>query len=342
MKKNLTKKTFLIGFFSFAIFSAFLMPTTKAQTWTYNGADTPQIQHFSVYPSEWYLFNVSNYPEQYSLWQISHGNISDLGLGNGNTVWADAYLKNKTSGELEFQITVDLGSWSESIGYQGRGSIIPVGNDGKVSQSILNNVSSYFLGSANWEHTQTILNPCSISFWNTTSNNYFMHWNYTDKGILAGVEWYWGFPQATSAIVSLPAQLPPEFSFTTEDGSIYVSSTNVKLRVNITDADNNNNGVIDTDYLYRILINSTWSNWTALPTLIDYDLSSIPIGAHQVTIEVKNMYGVTQEQITIQHIPPTHGDIGIPGYSTILLTAILLIGVSIILFRHQKKSKYRK
>ena len=118
--------------------------------------------------------------------------------------------------------------------------------------------------SGKWEHNQTDINYYSISHWNTTINNFFIRYNYTEKGVLTNYESHWTFPLPNTTLISTPAQLPPEFGFTTEDGNIYVSSTNVKLRVNITDADNNNNGVIDTDYLYRILINSTWSNWAGV------------------------------------------------------------------------------
>ncbi len=342
MKKNLAKKIFLIGFFSFTIFSAFLTPVTKAQTWTYNGADTQPIPYFSVYPSEWYVYNTTAY-QRYSITEISHGNISDFGLGNGYSVWVGGYYQNKTSGELEIGGSANFGSWNESIGYQGHGYLIPVENDGIVSQSILENVSSHLLSiSPEWEHNHTYLSPYSIVFWNETYNDYFIRYNYTSKGILSKFE-IWGgpVPYHNSTLVSLPTQLPPELDFTTGDGILNISSSSVKLKVNITDADNNNNGVTDTDYLYRILIDSTWTNWTTLPALIDYDLSSIPSGSHQITVEVKNMYGITQEQITIEYTAPPP-DNGISGYSTILISILLFFSASIVLFRHRKKSKYRK
>ena len=55
----------LIGFFSITIFSAFLTPATTAQVWTYNGANTQPIPHFSVYPSEWYVYNDTQFPQRY-------------------------------------------------------------------------------------------------------------------------------------------------------------------------------------------------------------------------------------------------------------------------------------
>ncbi|KKM43472.1 hypothetical protein LCGC14_1563100 [marine sediment metagenome] len=343
MKKFNLKKIVLIGFFSITIFSAFLTPATTAQVWTYNGANTQPIPHFSVYPSEWYVYNDTRFPQRYIVEQISHGNISDYGIGNGYSVWTDNYYKNKTSGELEYISTTNLGSWNDSIGYQGYGFFLPVEDDGKVSQSILDNVLSYFLdNSVKWEHNQTDINYYSISTWNTTINNFFIRYNYTDRGIQTKyLIWGGVIPFPNRTIVSWPAQLPPEFSFTTEDGVLNINSANIKLNVSIVDADNNNNGITDTDYLYRILIDSTWTNWTTLPALIDYDLSSIPSGSHQITVEVKNMYGITQEQIIVQYTAPPP-DNGISGYSTILISILLFFSASIILFRHRKKSKYRK
>ncbi|KKL93837.1 hypothetical protein LCGC14_1870710 [marine sediment metagenome] len=342
MKKNLTKKIFLIGFFSFTIFSAFLMHTTKAQTWTYNGVDTERIPYHSVYPSEWYVYNVSDDSQRFFIYEISNGNVTDLGLGNAYCVWLNRYWQNATSGELEYVDTVPINSWNDSIGYQGTGYLLPVEDDGKVSQRILENVSSYIsnYGIRGWEFNETYLNPASITFWNETFNNRFWYINYTEKGIFASNRWDF-IPVGNMTLISVPAQLPPEFSFSTEDSILDITSSNIKLKVNITDVDNNNNGVIDTDYQYRILINSAWTNWTTLPALIDYNLSSIPSGSHQITVEVKNMYGITQEQIIVQYTAPPP-DNGISGYSTMLIAILLFFSASIILFRHRKKSKYHK
>ena len=340
MKKNLTKKIFLIGFFSFTIFSAFLMPTTKAQTWTYSGADTERIPYHSVYPSEWYVYNVSDDSQRFYIYEISNGNVTDLGLGNGYCVWLNRYWQNATSGELECVDTVPYSSWNVSIGYQGNGYLIPVEDDGKVSQRILDNVSSSMYSVGVWEHNQTYLNPNSIAFWNDTYNNDFHYINYTEKGIFASNRWDI-IPAGNMTLISVPAQLPPEFSFSTEDSILDITSPNIKLDVNITDADNNNDGDTDTDYLYRIFDGSTWSNWTTIPALIDYDLGSVPSGNYDIIIEVKNMYGITQEQITIEYTAPPP-DNGISGYSTMLIAILLFFSASIILFRHRKKSKYHK
>ena len=54
------------------------------------------------------------------------------------------------------------------------------------------------------------------------------------------------------------------------------------------------------------------------------------------------MYGVTQEQITIEYIPPevsTDGDGFISGYPIFLVSMIAMLGISIIMYRYRKKLK---
>ncbi|MFX0030275.1 MAG: hypothetical protein ACFE8B_13775 [Candidatus Hermodarchaeota archaeon] len=141
------------------------------------------------------------------------------------------------------------------------------------------------------------------------------------------------------SIYSQPAQLPPVFSFTTEDEVLVVNSTDIDLKVDITDADNNNDGVIDTDYQYRALNGSTWTSWASIPPLININLGSVSAGNYTITMEVKNMYGTTQEQIEIQYQPPGDGDgePPIPGYSPILLSIAILIGVSSLILKNRVK-----
>lgn len=343
MKKFNSKDFFLIVLISITVCSTFLTPGTKAQTWTYNGADTTQIQDFSVYPSEWYIYNNSYETERYQVVTITHGNVSSLGLGTGNTAWSDVYWVNITSGELEFSNNLH-GSWNSSIGYQGNGFIIPVGNDGKISQDIIDNVSSH-LWSGLWEHNQTNINYYSITFWNTAANEYFLRYNYTEGGILTKLELYYSVPVQNYTLVSSPTQLPPNFQFSTADNILDVSTSNITLKVNITSADNNNDGEVDTDYLYRVLNGVTWSNWTIIPAFINYDLGTNSSGNYDIILEVKNMYGVTQKQISIQFTDPNptvpEGTAPeIPSFSTLFIALIFLLSASIIAFRYQKRSKY--
>ena len=139
-------------------------------------------------------------------------------------------------------------------------------------------------------------------------------------------------------LYSQPAQLPPVFSFSTEDDILIVNSTDIALKVTIAAADNNNDETIDTDYQYRVVKGSTGTSWALIPPLIDIDLGLVSAGNYMVSMEVKNMYGTTQEQIEIQYDPPGDGDSPeIPGYSIILISIAFLIGVSFLIFKNRMR-----
>ena len=57
--KNL-KKLIFVSIFSILLIGSFLVPKTIAQEWTYDDIDTTNIPGFSVYPSEWYIYNGSS------------------------------------------------------------------------------------------------------------------------------------------------------------------------------------------------------------------------------------------------------------------------------------------
>jgi hypothetical protein len=336
------KKIILFCIFSITLLSTFLIPRTYAQEWTYDGADTVNIPNFSVYPSEWYTYTQTLLdPEILSVGEITHGNITDIGPGPGYCVYGNAYMKNMTSGAISPIVTESLMSyWNDTIGLIGGGMLLPVEIDGKVSENILNNASSlwegYLLSGYTFEQKQVYPNLYSLAFWNETYNNAYIHCNYTDDGLLASSRCEF-LPFGNLTLYSQPAQLPPLFSFTTEFDTLNVNSTDIALKVAIIAADNNNNGVIDTDYQYRVLNGSTWTSWASIPPLIDIDLGSVPAGNYTVSMEVKNMYGITQEQIEIQYDPPGDGEEPIPGYSTILISIALFIGVSFLIHKYRKK-----
>jgi len=146
-------------------------------------------------------------------------------------------------------------------------------------------------------------------------------------------------------LYSQPAQLPPAFSFTTESGSLSVNTTDFKLNITITDADNNNDGIVDTDYQYRIQNGSTWSAWASPPSQLDWDLGAVADGSYPITMEVKNMYGVTQQQITIQYTAPGGDDDGdgeeaIPSYPIAIISLVAIFSVSLIILKHRKKLRF--
>ena len=346
-----TQKIILSSVFSIFLFSSFLIPITSAQEWTYDGADTEKIPHFSVYPSEWYVFQPPQYPpEILVLLDIVKGNLTDyMMMGKGTCVWGNAYMWNTTSGEKTLIYADVISYWNETVGFHSEAFayIIPVENDGKVSLPILTNISLYvgmLLADNNFEHQQVYPSKYSIAFWNSSNNAYF-NLNYTDDGILNKWESYI-VPMGNLTLYSQPAQLPPDFSFTTEDDILIVNSTDFKLTLAITDADNNNDGVTDMDYLFRILNGSTWTDWAtplSIPlSIIDWDLGAVPAGNYSITMEVKNMYGVTQEQITIQYTPPKvpSDEEVISGYPILIVSIVTLLCILIIFYNYRKKLRF--
>ncbi len=345
--KNL-KKVILLYIFGIFLISSFLIPRTTAQEWTYDGVDTESIPNFSVFPSEWYIYDSTNYSADILFpFEIIHGNISDpVTWGNGTCVWGNGWTLNTTSGEK----TLDwynflVGYWNGTqVGILGIPYIIPVENDGNVSLAILNNIAAFYetgvFVSSNFENQQVYPNIYSIAFWNTTFNTAHFKLNFTNDGILTQLQTHAVVP-GNMTLYSQPAQLTPVFSFTTENDTLIVNSTDADLKIAITDADNNNDGAVDTDYLYRIFFGSTWTSWMTIPPLIDFDLGSVSAGNYIVIMEVKNMYGVTQEQITIQYTPsetPTDGDgEAISGYPIYLVSIVAMVGVLIMIYRYCKK-----
>ncbi|MBY9015194.1 MAG: hypothetical protein KGD68_05825 [Candidatus Lokiarchaeota archaeon] len=311
MKK--LNKYILIGITSLILICPFLIPITKAQETTYDGVDTTNIPDFSVYPSEMYVINVTGMPPGIlAIIEIAKGNMSDpLMIGNGTCVWGNFWIWNITSGEKTIQMTDTLVAyWNETVGFgaQNIPFIIPVETNGIVSLPILNNVSLFYeglLSSMNLEHKQVFPSIYSMAFWNTTVNDAYFKANYTEDGIITNFETYLIPAVGNLTLYSQPAQLPPDFSFTAEGGAFIVDSPYFKIETTINDADNNNDGVTDTDYLFRILNNgSTWTSWATPTSLLDWDLGAVAAGNYNITMQVKNMYGVTQEQITIEYIPP--------------------------------------
>ncbi|MBA7511682.1 hypothetical protein ES705_03678 [subsurface metagenome] len=351
MKK--LNRNILIGITSLILICPFLIPITKAQEWTFDGVDTTNIPDYSVYPSEWYNYDISAVgvpPNFRYLIEIVKGNISDPAMGeNGTCVWGNLWTFNITSREKTLSWPNSLlGYWNETVGFDSDSTafIIPVENNGKVSLPILNNVSDYLESSPamapyTFQQQQVYPNIYSIAYWNTSFNNAYLKLNYTDDGILTKYETNI-MTLGNLTLYSQPAQLLPVFSFTTENDTLSLNSTDFKIKTTITGADNNNDGVTDpnTDYLFRILNGSTWTDWAAPTSLLDWDLGSVAAGNYTIKMEVKNMYGVTEEQVTIEYIPPkaiTDGDGIISSYPIFLVSTFAILGISIIIYRYRKK-----
>lgn len=340
--KNL-KKSILLCIFSITFLSMFLTPKIHAQEWTYDGVDTEHIPYFSLYPSEWYMYHQSMLPpENLSVVEITLGTISDPGPGPGYCVWGNSYYKNITSGTLYLIANSTLVAyWNKSIGFFGSPFAIPVETDGKVSYNTLSNASFYWemlvFSTITFENNQIYPNLYSIAFWNDTYNNAYFHVNYTDDGIISAYTSY-NLPIGNLTLYSQPAQLPPVFSFAPEHSGLIVNSTTFTLNIDITSADNNNDGVADTDYSMRHFQDSTWSSWGTPPSQLLWNLGpGAAPGNYTITIEIKNMYGTTQEQIEIQYEPPKNGESPIPGYSAILISIATLLGVSFLILKNRLK-----
>jgi len=348
--KNLKKLSF-IYVFGMLLFTSFLIPRATAQEWIYDDVDTTNIPGFSVYPSEWYVYEPFPPPGWGFLYEIVKGNISLVpSFGIGTTVWGSYYgLMDITSGNKTSMGYPEgiFGFWNETLGFVsllGAPIIIPVESNGIVSLSIMNNFSIFLellFAHYEFEHYQIYPNIYSFAFWNTSTNAYF-NLNYTDDGILTRWEYdTGGMPVGfyNMTLYSQPAQLPPSFSFTTESGELTTNTTEIKLIANITDADNNNDGVTDTDYSYRVFNGTGWTAWGPVTSLIDYDLGSVAGGNHNITMEVKNMYGVTSDTITIQYIAPG-GDGGIPSYPIAIISLVAIFSVSLIILKQRKEMRF--
>jgi len=190
-----------------------------------------------------------------------------------------------------------------------------------------------------FENSATYYKEYFFHYWNSSHNNAYLRANFTDDGILMKFEHYkTGFGYHNYTLISQPAQKAPAFDFTTDTGSLTVNSTEFKLNITVTDADNNNDGKTDTDYLYRIQNGTEWTDWAAIPNLLDWDLGDVEEGSYDITIEVKNMYGVTQEEITIEYEPPPKKKRGaIPSYPIAMISIIVMFSISIIILKNRKK-----
>ncbi|MFX1570903.1 MAG: hypothetical protein ACFFCV_21395, partial [Promethearchaeota archaeon] len=265
----------LLSIFSLILICSFLIPISKAQEWTYNGVDTERIPNFFVYPSESYFYNFTNPgiipPETYFRFDVVKGNFTDTFMGmstyldypplvEGIGIWGDVYLGNATSGEEVLDNHLQFVYWNETVGLISIGNFfIPVDSTGEATAQSLefalvaaqSGVKS-MPGVGHFEHNASYPNIYSIRLWNSTFNNAHYIMNYTENGQQLKAESF-GIPNTGNiTLISRPPQMSPVFTFSTDDDILAVNSTDLTLVVDITDADNNNDGVIDTDYEYRI------------------------------------------------------------------------------------------
>jgi len=334
--------------------SSFLFfPGVRAQDIVYNGVDTEKFPNFIMYPSEVYEYNYSSFiskwqarPEFYMQFEFLKGNDTFLldmpGVflydSPGYGIWGNFYGINDTTGAITHQISdYQIAFWNESILLYGSGRFIPVNASGEVSRSTLDKAaeacnSSWWMGYLNME---VYYNINSFRLWNGPSD--YIIANYSSDGIRLNfiVNVSASSMLFTDTLMSRPVQLPPVFSFATHSGLSTVSSRQVTLDLTIPAADNNNDGLPDTDYQYRMYEGGIWSTWEDVTPTMSYDLGSVSAGNYTLTVEVKSMYGVTQEQIEVEYIPSSSD--AIPGSSVLLIVAIMGFSISILLSRYRKK-----
>ncbi len=353
MTKMLKLKKITISIiFALLISSLLIFPEeTLAEEWVYDGVDTVNVPNFSVYPSEYYLYNYSEDSGLlgfYNAYEIIKGNTTDTYFSNpmganGVSIWVNNHIINATTGEKTLIYRdVQVNYWNESVGYAGITPIfIPLEENGKISEFTLYNATKswekwgpYYV--RNFENFAININYYSCIYWNSSYNSAYFILNYTENGILTRIEPYniGGWENIT--LYSKPTQLAPIFDITTESDEYLFSSPNIKLNIDIEDSDNNNDGIIDSEYSYRMYYNHEWSNWSNIPTFIDWNLGNVTEGAYNVIIEVKNMYGISNDEILINYNPSE--EIGsISGYSTILFTISIICISLLLLYKKYKK-----
>ncbi|MFX0035718.1 MAG: hypothetical protein ACFE9I_08770 [Candidatus Hermodarchaeota archaeon] len=366
MKKSI--KYFLLGIFCLFLIIPYYIPLTKAQEWTYNGAETERILNFFLYPSERYYYNYTGgslfFDETYVRFDIVKGNITDTFMGmtlipalpplvNGTCIFGDIYMGNVTSREeilasSDYQFVY----WNETIGLETLNQYpaiyIPVDEYGEATAQSLETAAESvqwalkIAGFGSFEHNASYSSIYSVELWNSTYNNAYYKMNFTENGQQINTEIY-NVPDAPNiTLISKPAQKSPDFvKLTTESGEFTTDTTEIRLIANITDADNNNDGLVDTDYSYRIYNGTDWTIWAPVTSVIDYNLGSVENGSYEFTMEVKNMYGVVDESITIQYNSEEDGvgDEIIPSYPITIISLVALFSISIIILMKRKRIK---
>jgi hypothetical protein len=358
MKK--LSKYILISSLSLFLIFPFLIPISKAQEFTYNGVDTEHIPSFFVYPSERYYYNYTAEPivfrEFYMRFDIVKGNISNTYMGssslpgfpplvNGSCIFGDIYQGNATTSQEELLVEdQQIAYWNETVGLICLGIMfLPVDETGEATaQSIEAGIkmaqwsTESLPGTGRFEHNASFPSIYSFELWNSSNNAYYK-FNFTENGHQIKSESFKVPNSVNITLMSKPPQQSPQFNLLTESGNLVTDTNALKLVADITDADNNNDKSIDTDYSYRIYNGTEWTAWAPVTSVIDYDLGPVAKGNYDITMEVKNMYGSSSDAITIKYNTAGGGSGGIPGYSTILIPLAIIIGISYIYFKNRER-----
>ncbi|MHA1749377.1 MAG: hypothetical protein ACTSYF_12125 [Promethearchaeota archaeon] len=353
IKRQISVLVFISIFFIFSI--SFLPRESVAEEWTYEGVDTLRIPEFSVYPSEcysWIYLEGSMMYGNFMMLEITKANLTDsysyivnFPMGeNGTSIWAEQWLGNVSTGEKQkLYSDVQLVYWNKSVGYRAANTIlIPLEENGTISEETFDNatenweITFFSVLGFNFEHLTTDINSLSCKYWNDTYNQAYFKANYTEDGVLKDMEIHKVSYMLNLTLLSKPAQLTPDFEIITENGELIFENKSVIVNVTINDADNNNDEVIDDDYLYRIFIDNQWTDWAIPINQINWTLSGTETGNYTISIEIRNMYGITQEEITIEYAPLVPDLPSIPGYSIITVIFGFTLGILILLVRNRR------
>ena len=344
------------------IFSLTIIPQNSfAEEWIFEGVDTERIPEFSVYPSECYTWiYLDGFDGYFFLIKITNANLTygfthfmaDIPMGeNGTSIWGEQWLGNVSTGEVQLIYKdIQLLYWNKSIGYRAMNTFfIPLEEDNSISEETFINVTEnweitlFSIGNINFEHFTTSFNSLSCIYWNDTYNEAHFAANYTEDGVLRDFESYSMLSIPTNiTLSSVPSQLPPDFDIITETGESLFENKSIMINVTINDIDSNNDEVIDDDYLYRMYLDDQWTEWATPEEKINWTLSEDLAGNYTLIIEIRNMYGITQKEITIEYDPDEpdgepDGSPLIPGYSLITIIFSISTGLLILLLRNSKR-----
>ena len=361
LKNNKKQISILVSIFVLLIFSIINTPQNcVAEEWIFEEVDTEMIPEFSVYPSEHYtwIYLDGSFYGNFMLIKITKANLTDeynhfsmlnfLMGENGTSIWGEQWLGNVSTGEAQLLYkNIQLVYWNKSIGYRAANTLfIPLEEDSTISEETFINatenweISFFPIMGANFEHFTTYSNSLSCKYWNDTYNEAYFAANYTNDGVLRDLETY-SVPTIPINITlsSKPSQLPPDFDIITETGEFLFENKSIMINVTINDIDSNNDQITDDDYLYRMYLDDQWTDWTTPVEKINWTLSEDLAGNCTLIIEIRNMYGTTQKEITIEYDPhePNGGSPLIPGYSLIAIIFSISTGLITLLLRNKKK-----
>ena len=144
------KNLLLFGLLGLLVFSSFFISFLPAFEWNYRGVDTERVPDFSVYPSEYYIYNRTYLGSTYnhSIYEIVKANVSNSCFGMtslGTCIYVNIFGWNATSDENPVVEQTEVeGMYWNGTAYYGIMIAIPIDeNSGVVTGEILDEVCNY-------------------------------------------------------------------------------------------------------------------------------------------------------------------------------------------------------